>query len=116
MSEPTSFEAELLDDALLVRFTQPSLIFPDQMRAVEDVLSATVQTNLRLVVLDFAHVEHISSSCWGGMIRLNGILNSDQRKLRICNLSKASREAFDAMQFGDVIDLMASAEEALDLE
>ena len=113
MSEPTSFETELLDEALLVRFTQPSLIFPDQMQAVEGVLSATEQDKLRFVVLDFAQVEHISSSCWGALIRLNGILNSDERKLRICNLNKASREAFDVMQFGGVLDLRASINEAL---
>ena len=116
VSEHASFETELHDEAMLVRFTQPSLIFPDQVRAVEDFLSATEQSNLRLVVLDFAQVEHISSSCWGGMIRLNGILNSDERKLRICNLRETSTKMFHIMRFGDVLDLRASPAEALDLE
>ena len=105
MADQEMFSTDLDGDALTVRFLVDSLVFPDQIRPLEEIVGASLKDKAATaVVFDCARVDHISSSIWGEMVRLKRVIEEQGGKLRITSMSGHVQEAFDSMKLGDVLD------------
>ncbi len=105
MAERESFSTKLDGGTLTVRFLVNSLVFPDQIRPLEeDIKAPPGDASVNQVVLDCTGVDHISSSIWGEMIRLSHAFKEQGGKLRITSMGQHVQEAFDVMNLGEVLE------------
>ncbi len=114
MANESDYGFEIIGESLVIRFQQPALVFPDQVRPIEETLeSAGKDNSIQTVVLNCGQVEHISSSVWGTFIQFKKAIEPAGQSLRLCQLDGPVREAFDAMNLGEVIPVYASESEAV---
>ncbi len=113
MTNIESYSTETIDGTLVVQFTQPTLVFPDQLRSIEVDLNSGNEPAFRSVALDFTGVGYISSSVWGEIIRLNRVLRESERQLRLFNLTDNLQEVLDAMKLEQILAVFATRADAL---
>ncbi len=113
MSDQPTYTAQSLASTLLIHFTEPALVFPDQLLAIQADLDPPAAEPPHAVVLDFSGVGHISSSVWGQLVLLNKRLRETERQLRLCHLNENLQGALDAMRLDQILEVRSTREDAL---
>jgi anti-sigma B factor antagonist len=78
-----------------VRFLDRNILEEANIQQIGDEISALIDAsdNPRLLI-DFAHVEHLSSAALGTLITINNKIRSKDGQLRLCNIDPQIFEVF----------------------
>jgi len=94
------FVVKMVDEVAVVRFINKSLIVPHEVERITAELNDLILQGTHRIVLDFKHVEYVSSSALSMLIALNHrltdlkgglVLSHPQRILELLDISKTRR-------------------------
>ena len=100
--------------ASVVEFCQTSILDEQIISQIGDELSELVSaTEMPLIVLDFEHVTHMSSSALGMLITLHKQVRQHKGSLRMCNINRDIYEIFAITKLADLFEIHPTLAQAL---
>ena len=122
MSAPTPTDLPFLlsnvEDWTVVEFRTPSLMDPVQLEQVGQALYRLVDAeDRRLIILDFANVQYISSQAIGIVLTMNKKLSSLKRsKLVLCGVGAKLMELLKITRLDRILTIKATQREAVKVQ
>ena len=107
-------EVKHVSDVAVVTVTARSLSTYRQDRAFNELFSLADRDAHNRILLNLSHIAHIDGQAFIKIKQLDTKLNALGGKLRLCNLSPALRESFEAREADHVFDLYDNEDAALD--
>jgi anti-anti-sigma factor len=112
---PWWLDIEQFNETLVVRFTQPGPLDEGTGYALSQYLSSLVKRQGgRHLVLNFGHVDYVTSMIIGRLLALNKELAGRKGRLTLCGVTAQLRELFDLVRLPMLIPLYETEEEALE--
>jgi len=84
------------------------------MEIGDQLLALVHQTDQPRLVLDFQNVGHMSSSALGMLVTIRKQVNDKNGQLRLCNIQPTIHEIFTITRLGEIFDIRATRDDALD--
>ena len=111
--ELTSFSGQT-GDVTLVRFVDRKIIDATNIQELGDELFSLVEKDAKkLLVLNFANVEFLSSAALNKLIILEKKVKAHSGKMRLCNLRPEIYEVFAITRLNQLFDIKGTEGEAL---
>lgn len=112
---PWWLDIEQFDETLVVRFTQRGPLDEGTGFALGQFLAnLVVGHGGRHLVLNFGHVDYVTSMVIGRLLALNKELAARNGRLTLCGVTASLRELFELVRLPMLIPLYETEEEALD--
>ena len=112
---PWWLDIEQFDETLVVRFTQRGLLNEETGYALGKFLGNLVEDQGgQHLVVNFGHVDFISSMIIGRLLALNKQLAARQGRLTLCGVAPYLRDLFELVRLPMLIPIYETEEEALD--
>lgn len=112
---PWWLDIEQFDETLVVRFTQRGPLDEATGYALVKYLAGLVmRQDARHLVLNFGHVDCVTSMIIGRLLALNKELAVRNGRLTLCGVTAQLRELFDLVRLPMLIPLYETEEEALE--
>jgi anti-anti-sigma factor len=110
LSQPpqTALEVEDIGDVTVVRFARRSLLGPDLIADLSEQLrQAVVERGCRKLVLNFEHVESMTSALVGLVVLLKNKVEAGGGRLALCSLDPFLKEIFKTLNLAQAFTLYA---------
>ncbi len=112
---PWWLDIEQFDETFVVRFTQRGPLDEGTGYALGQYLAKlVVDRGGRHLVLNFGHVDYVTSMIIGRLLALNKQLAARNGRLTLCGVTAPLRELFDLVRLPMLIPVYETEEEALD--
>jgi anti-sigma B factor antagonist len=106
------FEVEDVGDVTVVRFMDRKILDEPTMQAVREPLFQLVdQLGRRKVLIDFRHVEYLSSAFLGTLITLNKKIHEAGGQLALSNLDPQLQEVFQLTRLDKLLKIRRPTDE-----
>ena len=110
-----NISVQYTDHATILKFTDRKILEDQDIRSLQEaVMSVVDQSEGIRLVLDFGHVEFLSSAVLGLLIRISKRIHEKNGKLRLCHISPKIYEVFRITQLTKVFDIHKDVESAVD--
>ena len=117
MSLPTQrrrLEVEQMGEVAVVSLTNRKLLTEESIQAVgEELFRLVEQSDRKKLLLNFSHIEHMSSAVLGLLIRLNKRVVMAGGKLVLCGIDPQLREVFEITKLDKVFPMYRDEQEAV---
>ena len=114
-TEARRLEVEEIDGITVVKFVDKRILDEGDIRNLGKQLFALVdEAGGQKIVLDFHHVDFLSSTALGTLIRFEGMLKRANSKLRMCSIHPDIYEVFEITRLHLKFDIKQTLEEAME--
>ena len=112
---PWWLDIEQFDETLVVRFTQRGPLDEETGYALGQFLGGlVVDQGGRHLVLNFGHVDYVTSMIVGRLLALNKQLATGKGRLTLCGVTAQLRELFELIRLPMLIPIYETEEEAVE--
>lgn len=117
MAESRVFDMDLEDDVMIVAPRRNiSSLAEQQVQAEWDGIVTTLEkSDVRHVVFDFHHVQYFGSSMLEAMLFLWKLLQREQGKMAVCNVSSTAQEILRLSKFDTIWPVCGTRTDAMDI-
>ena len=110
-----NISVQYTDNATILTFTDRKILEEQDIKALqESIMSVVDQCDGIRLILDFGHVEFLSSAVLGLLIRVSKRIHEKNGKLRLCNISPKINEVFRITQLTKIFDIHRDVDSALE--
>ncbi|MGC9455005.1 MAG: STAS domain-containing protein [Phycisphaerae bacterium] len=103
------------DGVTVVELTHRKILDEINIAQIGEQLNAMVaEADNPKLVLDFAHVSHMSSSALGMLITVHKHIREKDGSLRLCNIQSSIYEVFVITRLNEIFQIAKSREEAVE--
>jgi anti-anti-sigma factor len=107
-------EVEQIGDVMVGRFTRRTILESSAIEAVADEMRQLVKTRSpQRVVLNFSHVESITSAMLGALVSLYNEIEAAGGRLVFCHVEPFLAHIFKVCKIPDQLKIYAGEEEAI---
>lgn len=108
-------DIEEVGEATIVRFVDKRILDETNIQIIGSQLAGLVDDDgRRKIVLDFSHVEYLSSAALGKLITLDKKIKAVKGKLRLCGIRPEIHEVFKITRLDKIFTICDDQEKALD--
>lgn len=101
-------------DIRIVEFVDNKILDEGNIKEIGDALHALIDTKDRSkLLLDFGHVDHLSSAALGMLINVNSTIKQQSGQLRLTNIKPQIMEVFRITQLNKLFRILPSRADAL---
>jgi len=100
-------------DVTVVRFIDRKIEDPNVHELGNELFALVEQDDRRSLVLDFSHVEFLSSAALGKLLTLDRRLKTANGRLKLCCIRPEILEVFQITKLNKVFDIRADEQEAV---
>lgn len=112
--QKTRIKADITSEQAIINFLSSYVRDQTDVLKIErEILSVAENYNLRLMVLDFSALQHMTSAFLAKLITLNKELRALDVTLRVCGMSSEVEQAFRLCRLEKIIPMFATEEEAV---
>lgn len=104
-------KVEEIGAVTVVRLMDRSILDEETILPIRRGLFKLVDSGKSAILLDFSHVEHLSSTMLGVLIKLNGQVAG---QLKLCAIRPSLMEVFKITRLDEIIQIYDDLERALD--
>jgi len=102
------------DDITIVELVDRKILDELSISQIGEQINALVAKSAKpKLLLDFAKVEHMSSSALGMLITLHKRIREKQGLLRLCRVQPAIMEVFNITRLSEIFNISTTRDEAL---
>ena len=103
------------DKATILTLASRKILEEQDIKSLqESIMSVMDQSDGINLIMDFCHVEFLSSSVLGLLIRISKKIHEKNGNLRLCNINPKIYEVFKITQLTKVFDIHKDVESALE--
>ena len=103
-----------IDQAIVLTFSDRQILEERNIRALQDAMMEVIDGCEGIhLVLDFCHVEFLSSAVLGLLIRVSKRVHEDDGSIRLCNINPKIYEVFRITQLTKIFDIHRDIDDAL---
>jgi anti-anti-sigma factor len=107
------FQVEPVSQVALVTFTVPDILDLEMIRLMGEQLFTLVGEGRR-IVLNFHHVDRLSTALVGKIIALHHRLKDEGGQLALCRVSPQLRQALELLKLPKLLPIYSEEREALE--
>ena len=112
--QKTRIKADIASEQAVINFLSSHVRDQsDVLKIEQEILAVAESYDLRLMVLDFSMLQHMTSAFLARLITLNKELCALEITLRVCGMSADMEKAFDLCRLDKIIPMFATEEEAV---
>ncbi len=119
MSQPPRrrrLEVEDIGDVTVVSFTDRKILDEQNIQVIgEQLFSLVDELGRKKLLLNFGHVEYMSSAALGKLITLNKKVGAAGGKLVLCSIDPQIREVFEITKLDKLFTIRTDEQEALQM-
>jgi len=98
----------------VVEFTDSKILDEANIKEIGDALHLLIESKDRSkLLLDFAHVDHLSSAALGMLINVNSKIKQQSGQLRLVNIKPAIMEVFQITKLNKLFRIMPTRADGL---
>lgn len=114
MSKDRRIDIEDINGVTVARLLEKKILDEANIEALGQELFALVDKDgRRKVILDFTHVEYLSSAALGKLITMHKKMMTAKGKLVLCSIRKEIHEVFRITQIDKILKLCGTLDDAL---
>ncbi|MFM7056816.1 MAG: STAS domain-containing protein [Planctomycetota bacterium] len=114
MSKDRRIDIEDINGVTVARLLEKKILDEANIEALGQELFALVDKDgRRKVILDFTHVEYLSSAALGKLITMHKKMMTAKGKLVLCSIRKEIHEVFKITQIDRILALCGTLDDAL---
>ena len=107
-------EWEDLGDVTIVTFTDKKILDEQPIQEIgEQLFSLVEEVGRKKLLLNFVHVEHLSSAALGKLVTLNRKIKDLEGKLVLCGINSSIIEVFEITRLNKIIEIRKDEQEGL---
>ena len=104
---------EDINGVTIVNFAHKKILDEQNIQQLGEELTSLVD-GPRKILLNFQHVEYLSSAAIGKLMAMNKLVTAAKAKLRMCSISPAIFEVFKITKLNKVFEIHKDEQAALD--
>jgi len=113
--QPPSLTVTPTKDIVVVEFTNNKILDESVLEEIRTTLSRLVEAaSIPKMLLDFAHVDHMTSAALGMLINVDKSIKSKNGQLRLSSIKPQIMEVFVTTKLNKVFKIFASRSEAME--
>lgn len=114
MAEQHHFDLSQIDQVTIVRFTDRRITDDINIEEFGSELNQLVEAGHRKLVLNFSHVEFLSSAALGKLISLDKRIRMAEGELKLSNIRPEIYEVFAITRLNEIFDIHDTELQALE--
>jgi len=107
-------DIEQIGDVTIATFVDKKILDEGNIQNIGNELFGLVEEGRRRIILDFSHVEYLSSAALGKLITMDKKVKSANGKLRLCCIRPEIYEVFAITKLNKLFDIQDDQEKALE--
>jgi anti-sigma B factor antagonist len=101
-------------DVTVIRFNDRNILDEASIQAIgEEILRHVEASPGPRILIDFTHVDHLSSAALGTLITVNNKVRQKDGQLRLCNIDPQIYEVFVITKLNKLFQIHKSAQDAM---
>lgn len=102
-------------DICVCEFTSSKILDESNIKEIGDTLGGLIDgRDYPRILLDFTHVDHLSSAALGMLINANNRIRQKNGQLRLCKIRPQILEVFAITKLNKLFRILSSRDEALE--
>ena len=115
MTSQRRLDIEEVGDVTIVRFVDKKILDETNIQIIGNQLFALVDEDGRKkIILDFTHVEYLSSAALGKLITMDKKVKTANGKLKLCSIRPDIYEVFKITRLNKLFNIVDDQEKALE--
>ncbi len=115
MAVERRLDIEQAGDVTIIRFTDKKILDETNIQIIGNQLFAVVdEAGRKKIILDFTHVEYLSSAALGKLITMDKKVKNASGQLRLCSIRPDILEVFTITRLNKLFQIFDDQEKALE--
>lgn len=98
----------LNESEVTLKILEESKMYILNQESIINEATSMLRSATSTLIIDMENIKHVDSTGLGGLIKINKLANSLNKRFRIANLSDEIMELIDLLQLQDALDMISN--------